>query len=143
VLVSDLEQKGHRQHRVALFTEPDSGRVNTELLHFGRAHCEGLVTQASRTHARSLEEFENGVRRQLAGWIRRVRTWRTEVPVERRSRRRWVARRLGIADPWLARALELELDADTPPPEAAATLWESVPPWPGIGSSEAAGEIGL
>ncbi|MFT4628582.1 MAG: putative deacylase [Myxococcota bacterium] len=140
VLVSDLQRRGHREHRVALFTEPGAGRRNAELLHFGRAHCEGLVTQASQTRARHVDQFERGVQEQLAGWIRRVRSWDGRLaPVDSRARTRWVARRLGIADTWLAHALSVEMHSTSPADRAAQALWESVPEWPSVGWSESVG----
>jgi hypothetical protein len=142
VVLSDLEATGTDDYKVGLFTERIDGhphRVNQELLHFGRAHCEGLLTQdgtrvRSEHGAPPLDDFERCLVAQLARWIERVRVWRTTsrtAPRDPEARGRWVARRLGLADARLARALAREMERDGPIDVAARELWASVPPWPG------------
>lgn len=149
VVLSDLESSGTEDYKVGLFTERVAGRpdrVNHELLHFGRAHCEGLLVQAGtrvQTERGPLatDVVEHALVHQIARWIERVRVWRTTsstAPRDVSARGKWVARRLGLADARLARALAREMDRDTPPREAAERLWRSVHPWPGPAWNERA-----
>lgn len=144
VILSDLESRHTKDYQVGMFTDrlpqshgPSPGGANQELLHFGRAHCDGLLLQArARTEQRvtSTEQFERSLVDQIARWIERVRVWRhssQSAPRDVEARGRWVARRLGLADARLARALAREMERDTPAAVAAAHLWDSVPPWPG------------
>jgi len=142
VILSDLQVSGGEDYKVGMFTERLDGRVegvNQELLHFGRAHCEGLLIQAgARVRADHgpppTERFEAALIQQIARWIERVRLWKSAsqtAPRDIQARGRWVAQRLGLADARLARALAREMDRDTPPVHAATRLWASVPPWPG------------
>jgi hypothetical protein len=144
VVLSDLESLGNEDYKVGLFTERRTTRserssLNLELAHFGRAHCEGLLSQMG-VRARvengplATQGIEDALVGQIARWIERVRSWRTRsgnVPRDYDARAGWVATRLGIADARLARVLGREMDRDTPPLEAARALWASVPPWPG------------
>ena len=141
VILSDLESTGE-DYEVGIFTEASPGYAsgaNQELLAFGRAHCDGLMAQAGwrvRGDAGAPDEaaFESCLVGQIARWIERVRVWRHSsrtAPESTDERARWVARRLGLKDQRLARALAREMMTDTPVDEAALALWRSVPPWPG------------
>ncbi|MBX2798110.1 MAG: succinylglutamate desuccinylase/aspartoacylase family protein [Myxococcales bacterium] len=148
VILADLNPQDEHDQQVAMFTEaftPDEP-LNQELLHFGRAHCEGLLLQAGARASTLPDEsdqegfdsptavFEACLLEQIAGWIERARAWRGlrhGPPRDASERTRWIARQLGIADPRLTRALAREMDRDTPAVQAAAELWGSVPPWPG------------
>ncbi len=120
---------------LAWFTEVQDGTVNQELLHFGRAHCEGLWLHGKQL-ACSIDEFEGALVEQIAGWIEHARLWnRTSgtVPRDTEARARWVAKRLGLFDARLARLLAREMDESKPAAEAARAIWEAVPSWPGEG----------
>ncbi len=140
VILSDLEGEGDGRHyKVAMFTDRSERRINQELLHFGRAHCEGLLKQAGARvrGAKGAPEpidIEQAMIRQIARWIERVRTWKVKMPPivdSREARIRWVARSLGLADERLASSLVGQMDEATPVEDAAAALWASVAPWPG------------
>jgi hypothetical protein len=148
VILSDLEAVGGDDYKVGMFTEraePAPGgrsrpvRVCQELLHFGRAHCEGLLIQAgSRIRAERGPLDDRLVGRalvsQIARWIEHVRMWRHTsgtAPADPESRAQWVAARLGLADARLSRALAREMEGDRPADVAATELWASVQPWPG------------
>jgi hypothetical protein len=142
VVLSDLEAGGTEDYKIGLFTERLPGqpdRVNQELLHFGRAHCDGLLAQAgARVRAEhgssATEQLERTLVLQIARWIERVRSWRRspgDVPPDVDGRAQWVAHHLGLADLRLARALAREMDRDTLPETAAAAMWRAVKPWPG------------
>jgi hypothetical protein len=138
VVLSDLEAGGSEDYKVGMFTERVPGPVNQELLHFGRAHCEGLLAQAGARvrdagGAPASEQLERTLVHQIARWIERVRRWRTvsDVPKDKAARERWVAHHLGLADLRLARSLAEEMDKDTPPEAAALAMWKRVEPWPG------------
>ncbi|MEZ4236024.1 MAG: hypothetical protein R3F59_07660 [Myxococcota bacterium] len=140
VILSDLEARG-TEDKVGLFTEVGLGRTGAaslELLHFGRAHCEGLLSQGGTrvggTGAVATERLEEALVAQLARWIERVRTWRRSshtTPEDPDERGLWVARRLGLSDARLARALGELMDSRVPAAEAARALWASEPVWPG------------
>jgi len=139
VVLSDLEGEGARHYKVAMFTDRQERSINQELLHFGRAHCEGLLKQ-SGARVRGVrgspepEAIEGAMVAQIARWIERVRQWRLKLPPvvsTREERSRWVSRSLGLADERLARALVGEMDSEVPVDVAAAALWASVDPWPG------------
>ena len=148
VILADLEAS-EEARQVALFTG-DPGRevpINQELLHFGRAHCEGLLRQAgarvrAARGALPTQALERCLVDQITRWIERVRLWgqsSRSVPRDIDDRGRWVARRLGLADVRLARALAREMDRETPAASAAEALWASVPPWPGGTEAAASG----
>lgn len=136
VVLSDLEGRGSNDYKLGLFTaETQNSQLSQELVHFGRAHCTGLLTQAGWRvrDARGAPppwELERGMVSQIARWIERVRGWRDDVEAPDDAAD-WVARRLGLADARLARALAREMRSDGPVEDAAASLWDSVPAWPG------------
>ncbi len=138
IVMSELEG-GSQDYQFAVFTEmlPGiEGRINADLLHFGRSHCEGLLAQAGpRAHGSEVAAFESAVIDQLAIWLRTLRACvddpEQSVPGPGTERSRWVAETLGLADHRLARALGLQLDAPGAPNEAAAAIWAAVPMWPG------------
>ena len=140
VVLSDLETEGARHYKVAMFTDRSARAINQELLHFGRAHCEGLLKQEG-TRVRGSKgspepaAIERAMVDQIGRWIERVRMWKLKIPPmvnSHEERTRWVTRSLGLADERLARALVGEMDRDSPVDEAAAALWASVEPWPGL-----------
>lgn len=137
VVLSDLEGRGSRDYKLGIFTELEGGGgLSQELVHFGRAHCSGLLAQAGwriRDPRGSPPpwELERGMVSQIARWIERVRGWRDEVDAPEQDPTGWVARRLGIVDARLARALASEMRQDGSVEDAAAALWDSVAPWPG------------
>lgn len=151
VILADLEPTDETR-QVALFTGAvgaDDGlghAVNQELLHFGRAHCGGLLNQAgpralSFRGPLPTEDLEACLVDLIARWIERVRVWgqiSRSAPRDIEDRGRWVARRLGLADVRLARALAREMERTGDAREAALALWDSVPPWPGPSEAVAA-----
>lgn len=151
VVVADLEASDESR-QVAMITGAVGAQdglptaVNQELLHFGRAHCQGLLDQGGLRSVAfrgplPTRELETCLVDLIARWIERVRVWgriSKSAPRDIEDRGRWVARRLGLADVRLARALAREMERTTPAREAAAALWESVPPWPGSTEAVAA-----
>lgn len=143
VVLSDLESLGTDDYKVGLFTErlghSSAQHFNHELAHFGRAHCEGLLSgHRIRVTAErgplATAPVEDALVEQIARWIERVRAWNVRsgsVPRDFDDRARWVADRLGLADMRLARVLGREMDRETIPLTAARALWDSVPAWPG------------
>lgn len=138
VILADLEGAGLRDYKMGLFTEgnAEGAGLSQELVHFGRAHCSGLLKQAGwrRRDAHGPPptwEMERALVSQIARWIERVRGWREQEGEMAEVTAEWVARRLNIADDRLARALAYEMDQDGPVIEAAEALWSSVPAWPG------------
>ncbi|MEQ1501177.1 MAG: succinylglutamate desuccinylase/aspartoacylase family protein [Myxococcota bacterium] len=142
VVLSDLESLGTENYKVGMFTERLPGKpqsLNLELLHFGRAHCEGLLVQAgARVEGQIGPEAVTGIEdtlvRQIARWIERVRVWKTSshsTPADPDVRATWVARRLGLADLRLAHAIGQQMDRTDPALGAARALWDAVPAWPG------------
>ena len=96
VVLSDLEAGGTEDYKIGLFTErrrADRPDVNQELLHFGRAHCDGLLAQAgARVRAERVSSRHRAARAhtggQIARWIERVRSGaRTSQTVPARRRR--------------------------------------------------------
>lgn len=141
VVLSDLESLGTDDYKVGLFTERGSGHapsLNLELCHFGRAHCEGLLSQAGERvegeGAVGTDRLEQALVKQIARWIDRVRVWRTSsstTPPDLDDRATWVALRLGLSDVRLARELGRHMDTTTPAIDAARAIWAAVAPWPG------------
>ena len=138
VILADLEGAGNRDYKLALFTEANAegAGLSQELVHFGRAHCSGLLKQAGwrrreASGAPPTWEMEGALVAQIARWIERVRGWRDLEGVHEHDPAAWVARRLNIADERLARALVSEMGRDGSVQEAAEALWSSVPAWPG------------
>jgi len=134
VILADVERTS-RSAPLAFFTEESSNGVNQELLHFGRAHCEGLWLHGKQLSS-SIDDFEDHLVSQIAAWVEHVRMWwrksRT-VPRDPEERARWIAKRLGLTDARLARLLALEMNGSRPALEVAEALWAGVPPWPGEG----------
>ncbi|MEO0606484.1 MAG: hypothetical protein AAF211_33970, partial [Myxococcota bacterium] len=132
VILADVE-RSPGSAPLAWFTEVEGERVNQELLHFGRAHCEGLWLHGKQL-AVSIDEFEEDLVAQIAGWVEHVRLWRRtsrSVPRDPEARARWIGKRLGLVDARLARLLAREMDGTRPAVEVAELLWQGVPPWPG------------
>lgn len=138
VVVSEL-QGSARDYQLGMFTEVNvgqDGRINQDLVHFVRAHIDGLLAQdhARATH-REHAAVEAAVTAQIARWIEAVRGLAAEapqgLPSDAAERVRWVTEQLGLADHHLARVLALQMDRDTPAHVAAAQVWASVPAWPG------------
>lgn len=141
VVLSDLAGGGTVRKVVGLFTARlHGGQVNSELLHFGREHCEGLLKQEGwRIRGvygpPAVAAFDACLVDQIAGWIERVRGWKgvsRSVPEPIDERARWVSARLGLVDERLSRALAVEMYRDTAVRTAAQDLWRSVPAWPGV-----------
>ena len=138
VVLTDLEA-GARDYQLGLFTEllaGPEGRINQDLIHFGRAHCEGLLRQGGdRAFGLDVAALEHRVVEQLADWVAAVRTWVADpmvnTPEPGTERVRWVAEQLGLADHRLARVLAVQADRGGESEEVADLLWRSVPPWPG------------
>lgn len=137
VIVSDLGADA-ADHKLALFTERlDDGTVNTELLHFGRSHCEGLLKQVGwrgrfDPATPPAEILSTLFCRHLERWVEQVRGLEIDgledVPANG-ERAAWVARQLGLADPRLAAALAGSLGNHMPPAEIAAGVWRDVQSW--------------
>jgi len=135
VLFANLAGRGS-DYQVGLFTERMHGEINQELIHFGRAHCHGLMRQASvgdTGQAAGVDEFEDILVDQIARWLERIRGWRRSLsmPPAGRSRASWIAQRLAIADDRLAAWLERHMLTDEPALELAREMWQEIAPWPG------------
>jgi len=135
VLLTELEVAA-RGYALGLFTEPLPGepeRVNLDLLHFARSHCQELLDQA-RVRARVDEgagraTVREAVVEHLAEWAALVRG--ATLPDDPEARRDRVADDLGLADPHLAAALAAARESTRDPREVAVGLWDAVVPWPG------------
>jgi len=132
VVLSELEGGG-REYQFAIFTEllpGPAGRINQELLHFGRAHCEGLLAQGgARARGPGVGAFEDAVIAQVEGWIEQARA--AYDALDGPCSGRWIAARLGLADHRLARSIALQVPLATSAREAARAIWEEFPRWPG------------
>ncbi|MEZ4321086.1 MAG: succinylglutamate desuccinylase/aspartoacylase family protein [Myxococcota bacterium] len=146
-VVSDLETRAARDYKLALFTERMGERreINQELLHFGRAHCEGLLKQVGwrargERGAPAPGAIEHMFCQHLERWVEQVRALGTEgvieAPTSDDDRADWVARQLGIADHTLARALAAEMTEETPAEAAARKLWVDAHAWPTVGDDD-------
>ena len=132
VVVSELEGVSSNEYQLALFTEPNvAGDVNQELLHFGRAHCSGLLGQAQgwvsgRPGPSLTVRAGQSAQLLIARWIHRVR-----VDGSGDAEASWAAgRRLGLGDPsLLERVVEAAL-GDEDPARAAWRIWDSAAIWP-------------
>ncbi len=141
VIVTDFDVAA-RDYALGLFTGPLPGepeRVNLDLLHFVRAHCQGLLDQlGSRSRIDVGVEgaaFEALVVQRIARWVETARA-ATDRPAggpprDRDGRRRWIAEELDLADPTLIAALADALTDGREPLAIADALWRSVRPWPG------------
>lgn len=142
VVVSDLENPQLADYKLALFTERlgEHRTINQELLHFCRAHCNGLLKQVGwRTRGESGAPepgaIEEMYRKHVERWVEQIRVQASGVeqsPDDREGRVRWVRRHLGIADETLAGAIADEMDSDTPPPVVAERVWTGASRWPGF-----------
>lgn len=123
VLVSRLEAAAG-EYAVALFTHAldGGGRANPDLLHFARAHCQGLLGAAPLEWVGSGAELEPVVLRNVARWVEEVRAG---AGVERLER-------LGRIDARLRDALEAAAGGALPALSAARAVWAEVGPWPGV-----------
>jgi predicted deacylase len=152
VILSDLEARGANDYKVGLFTEGGlgrSGNANYELLHFGRAHCEGLLSQGGTrvggVGAVTTDRLEEALVVQISRWIERARVWRRSsqtTPSDPDERGVWVAQRLGLSDGRLARAIGVQMETGTPALRAARELWAHEPIWPGAGFPALDGPVG-
>lgn len=138
VLVSSLGVRD-TSARVGVFTEPLPGperRVNPELLQFGRAHCQGLLSEGGSPMVDGDAELaEYLFVERIARWIERARDLTDTpfpVPEGEEERRRWLQARLGLVDTDLVKQLVREMDSDLPARPVARALWDMVVPWPEI-----------
>lgn len=142
VVVSDLENPQGAEHKLALFTERlgERGTINQELLHFCRAHCNGLLKQVGWRARGEQGAPETGAiaemyRRHVERWVDQIRVQARggeSCPSDRDERVRWVGRQLGIADQFLAAAIADEMESDTPASEVAERVWGGAAAWPGF-----------
>jgi hypothetical protein len=122
---------------IAMFTEPDHrGLVNQELLHFGRAHCEGLLKQAGwRISGRPGPALQVQLDQAVVDLIGRyVALLRRELAGREGSEALssgWVAQRLGIVDGSFASALTRWVGEAGSHQEVARRIWASIPAWAG------------
>jgi predicted deacylase len=132
VVLSELEGFGANEYQLGLVTAVgDHQQANQELLHFGRAHCGGLLKQAEwsvtgQPGPALLQRVGQAIQGLVHRWIERVRAssstqWR-EAEV--------AARRLGIRDPWLRERVVQAALSEQPSAASARQIWESVEPWP-------------
>jgi len=123
VLVSRLEEAAG-DYAVGLFTsafQDASRRVNADLLHFGRAHCEVLLAGEPVVWASSSDDLVPAVHDTLVGWVEDGRI----VGAARGSVRR------RLADQSLAGAVVDGAASAEPAEEVARRIWGNVAPWPG------------
>lgn len=133
VILTDLS--GFGSYKVGVFTEKQAGQVNQELLHFGRKHCEGLLT-----HGNAVDPFQpahvqkteivNTIVQQLTSWVELVRAAEAggaEITAH------WVRDHLGLADRRLCHDLAAHVRSDLSAVAVADELWSSTNPWPGDG----------
>jgi hypothetical protein len=126
-----------RQDGLGLFTEPDHrGQVNQELLHFGRAHCEGLLHQAGwriagRAGPTLKLRVETAVVEQIGRWVAAVRADRARFEqLAAEGSYEIAARRLGITDLDAVVALVHASLEDGANVEVARRVWTAVGSWP-------------
>jgi hypothetical protein len=129
VIVHDLHERSDQGDQLALFTEPDGkGVVNQELLHFARAHCEGLLRQA-----RSRYRLHPGGGAALvrsgpeAPLLERIALVVAEAracsPVPSATE---LSTRFGLVDDELCEALERALPGDDEPVSVARRIWSAI-----------------
>jgi predicted deacylase len=129
-----VHDPGHgRQDGLGLFTEPDHrGQLNQELVHFGRAHCEGLLHQAGwrisgRAGPTLLLRIETAVIEQIGRWVAAFRAERARVLARPAAERPgYLARMLGVADLRAVEALLVEVEAGGADVEIARRVWNGV-----------------
>lgn len=138
VVVREADTTGEHDDAVALFAAPDRrGGVNHELLHFGRAYCEGLLRQAGRRIAGRpgpaiRVALDSAVVELVSRWVSHVRDDRDELTsLSAGERGREVARRLGLQDAWLADALASAVVGDGTATDAARRIWSEARAWAG------------
>jgi hypothetical protein len=136
VVVREVDASGAYDDAVALFAAPDRrGAVNHELLHFGRAHCEGLLRQAGRRIVGRAGPairvaLDNAVVELVSRWVSHVRDDADELlRLADGERAREVARRLGLQDPRLAASLARAVAEDGLPMDVARTIWSEAGRW--------------
>ena len=138
VLISELRGVGVRDYRVGLFTEPigPARTVNSELLQFGRAHCEGLLSQGGPRIAEAVgpalnAALERMVIDQIAGWVDRTReaSFLPQFPSGEEAQARWIAGELSLGDQSLAQALVRTVGSTVDVRDAALAIWNNVVPW--------------
>lgn len=138
VIVSDLEGGGANDYQVAMFTGGKRAElVSQELLAFGRAHCRGLLRQASRRVSGvpgpflrvNLERVVVGL---VARHVERVRELADALEdVAPRARVDWLRRRLGLLDTQLVAALAASVGDEAEPSDTARQIWSQVVAWRG------------
>jgi predicted deacylase len=132
VIVSATRGAGPSDHKVGVFTEgPPRGRLNFELVQFGRSHCENLLRQASR-HVNGAggpdlrRSLEVSAIEELSSWVRRVRRAIADRPVLRDdpdALAAWCRASLGIVDPQLVSMLPVEAQRGGSDEDVARRMW--------------------
>jgi hypothetical protein len=132
-----ISSAGSEAARIGVFAEPLPGperRLNLELLHFGRAHCQGLLLHSRRPESLAdADSSQQQIIKQLQSWIERARDQeivQSDQPMSLRETERWLGERLGLSDRELVQALVRQMHSNELSTEAAERLWRDTPPWP-------------
>ena len=134
--------------KVGLFTEPgEDGLVSHELLHFGRAHVEGLLRSASlrftgRAGPRALMAMRQAYDGLLSDWVRRLRNLDELQHTPLMARADFVMERLGVRDRALAADLAGAALGGQDAAEAGRLVASAGHAWPGPQDLGAAATLG-
>lgn len=142
VSVHDPAQRSAHDDRIALWTEPDeASQVHHELLHFGRAYCEGLLRTpswriTSRPGPQARMALDAAVADVLARWVLHARDHLADATdLQEDDAVAVVAGQLGLVDVELARRLVRAARGSRGAAQAARALWADTPAWSGEGDA--------
>jgi hypothetical protein len=134
VVLSNGYVGGLQDYQVSMSTElGEDGQVNQELLHFGRAHCEGLLKQArgwvsGQAGPSMTVRLVQSTQMLIAGWVSRIRgESRGDA-----SRARAAVQQLGLRDAWLVERLVATASSSETPAQCARAIWDEVTVWPEV-----------
>ena len=141
VLLSSMDEGGQHGYHVGLLTGPHIGKVNAELLHFGRTHIQTLMRQGRATEGRSLAQQSCAL---IEEWCRLLDQWHDveAAPKDRKARVGWVRERVGVTDADVAEALAEVVGMRVTEGARAQKIWDGLAQWPAKQSGSAVQGLG-
>jgi hypothetical protein len=129
VLLSSMDEEGHHGYHVGILTEPGEGRVNAELLHFGRTHIETLIRQEEVSERGSAAKQSCAL---IEEWCKLLDQWhvREAAPDDPEERVGWVRDRVGVTDVDAAVALAEVVGVKAGVAGRAEKIWDGLSQWP-------------